>query len=377
MKQNENLTHRPAPPLTRAACPGLFLFLLSIAATAQSDSSSWNSRPGVSFSGFVDVFYAYDFNEPSNGYRQSFLYNHNRHNEFAVNLGLARIAALHPKYRANIALQAGTYVTDNYAAEPAALRHLYEANAGFSLSRNKKLWLDAGIFGSHIGFESAISKDSWTPTRSLPAENSPYYLSGAKISFIPDAHWELAAIVCNGWQRIKKTAGNSLPAFCTQVKYLHGDRLTLNWSTFIGTDDPDSTRRMRYFNNFYAQAQPAQRLGLIAGFDIGAQQSHKRSSAYEAWFSPVLIARCAVSDQWSCSLRGEYYDDRHGVIIDTGTPGGFKTSGLSFNTDYAPVPNLLCRLEARWFNSADKIFPGKNSSRRDDYFLLASLAASF
>ena len=353
------------------------LFIFCLTAQGQTDSSVWAQKLEISYSGYVDIFYAYDFNEPKTNYRQPFLYNHNRHNEFNLNLGLLKISAKHLKYRANIALQAGTYVMDNYATEQTALQYIYEGNAGLSLNKKNNLWIDAGIFGSHIGFESAISKDSWTLTRSLLAENSPYYLSGAKLTYNPNEHWELAALICNGWQRIKKVSGNSLPAFCTQIKYIKGDRLTFNWSTFIGTDDPDTTRRMRYFNNVYVQSQLTKKLGFIAGFDIGGQQIKKDNADYTVWFSPVIIVRYLWTDQWSTALRAEYYQDKEGVIIITGTPNGFKTSGLSLNIDYSPFKNIAWRLEGRWLTSTDKIFPSQNKNANDNFAFVSSIAVSF
>lgn len=353
------------------------LFIFCLTAHGQTDSSLWTQKPEISYSGYVDIFYAYDFNEPKTDYRQPFLYNHNRHNEFNLNLGLIKVSARHLKHRANIALQAGTYVMDNYATEPTALQYIYEGNAGLSLNKKNNLWIDAGIFGSHIGFESAISKDSWTLTRSLLAENSPYYLSGAKLTYNPNEHWELATLICNGWQRIKKVSGNSLPAFCTQIKYIKGDRLTFNWSTFIGTDDPDTTRRMRYFNNFYVQSQLTNKLGFIAGFDIGAQQIKKDNGDYNVWFSPVIIFRYLWTDKWSTALRAEYYQDKDGVIIATGTPNGFKTRGLSLNLDYSPDKNIAWRLEGRWLTSTDKIFARQNKNVNDNFTIVSSIAVSF
>jgi hypothetical protein len=52
------------------------------------------------------------------------------------------------------------------------------------LSKKQNLWLDAGIMPSHIGFESAVSADCWTLTRSLLAENSPYYETGIKLGYV-------------------------------------------------------------------------------------------------------------------------------------------------------------------------------------------------
>ena len=353
------------------------LFILSLTALGQTDSIIWGQKPKVFYSGYVDLFYAYDFNEPNSNYRQNFFYNHNRHNEFNLNLGLLKVSVQHLKYRANITLQSGTYVIDNYAAEPAILQHIYEGNLGLSLNKKNNLWLDAGIFASHIGFESAISKDSWTLTRSLLAENSPYYLSGVKLTYNPNDHWEFATLICNGWQRIKKVSGNSLPALGTQIKYTNGDKLIVNWSTFIGTDDPDTTRRIRYFNNFYVQSQLTKKIGFIVGFDIGAQQTKKDSSAYNVWFSPVIIVRYSLTNKWSASLRVEYYQDENGIIIDTTSPNGFKTSGLSLNLDYSPVKNVAWRLEGRWLNSLDKIFQRQNNYINDNYFLVSSIAVSF
>ncbi len=305
-----------------------FCFAYSSLAQSQADSINiWQQKPVLNLSGFIEVFYVYDFNESTTDFRLPFLVNHNRHNEFNLNLGFAKLSAEHKNYRANLALQTGTYANDNYAAEPGLLKNIFESNIGISLNRKNNLWLDAGIFGSHIGFESAISIDNWTLTRSILAENSPYYLSGAKLTFNLNNKWELAALICNGWQRIKKVSGNSLPSFCSQIKVSPSGKVMLNWSTFIGTDDPDTTRRMRLFNNLYGQFLFTEKFGLITGFDIGAQQRVKGSSAYDFWFSPVLIAQYKINKTLKTAIRTEYYQDETGIIIPTGTTNGFQTTG--------------------------------------------------
>jgi hypothetical protein len=214
-------------------------------------------------------------------------------------------------------------------------------------------------------------------TRSILAENSPYYLSGAKLTFNPNDKWEFVALICNGWQRIKRITGNSLASFGTQIKFTPSDKITFNWSTFIGTDDPDTTRRMRYFNNFYGQLMLSDKLGLIVGFDIGAQQKIKASSNLDFWFSPVIITRYAFSEKWATAFRAEYYHDETSIMIPTGTTNGFKTSGLSLNFDYAPKSNLLCRIEGRWLKSKDNIFVQVNSFTQNNVFIVTSIAINF
>ncbi len=352
------------------------LIFSSSSISAQVDST-WQEKPQLNISGFADVFYVYDFNQPQGTERQAFLFNHNRHNEFNLNLGLVKLNVEHSKYRGNFALQTGTYANDNYAAEPGLLKNIFEANIGISLNKKNNLWLDAGVLPSHIGFESAISMDNMTLTRSLLAENSPYFLTGAKLTFNPNNKWKIAGLIVNGWQRIQRLEGNSLPSFGTQVTYGPTDKVTLNWSTFIGTDDPDTTRRMRYFNNFYGQFQLTEKFGLIAGLDIGTQQRTKNSSVYDFWFSPVIIGQYTINYHWKTAVRAEYYQDETGIIIPTTTMNGFQTRGLSLNLDYSPNQNIICRIEGRWLNSKDTVFETKSNLTNDNFIIGASIAIKF
>lgn len=354
-------------------------FTSTIAAQKDSTNSEvWAQDPEINLSGFVDVYYVYDFDKPTSGYRHPFLYNHNRHNEFNVNLGFVKLNVDHIKYRANLALHAGTYVEDNYASEPGMLKNFSEANIGISISKKNKLWLDVGILPSHIGFESAISMDNTVLTRSLLAENSPYFMAGAKITYKPNTKWELAAMALNGWQRIKRVSGNSLISGGSQIKFCPSDKLTLNWSTFVGTDHPDVARRMRYFNNFYAQIQIKKRVNLIAGFDIGFQQAQKHSSDYEHWFSPVVIAQYSFSDKWKMAVRAEYYRDLERNIIPVVTLYGFEMLGASLNLDFAPSKNILCRVEGRWLGSDDPYSPFYPSwEDSQNFFIGTSIAMKF
>jgi hypothetical protein len=350
--------------------------LISFSISAQNDST-WQEKPELNLSGFLDVFYVYDFNKPDGSERQAFFFNHNRHNEFNLNLGLVQLELNHKKYRANFALQTGTYANDNYVAEPGLLKSIFEANIGISLNSENNLWLDVGVLPSHIGFESAISMDNMTLTRSLLAENSPYFLTGAKLTYQPNAKWEIAALMVNGWQRIQRLEGNSMPSFGTQVTYYPSEKTTLNWSTFIGTDDPDATRRMRYFNNLYGQFKLTEKFNLITGFDVGIQQQSKASSNYDFWLSPVIIGQLAINQNWKAAVRAEYYKDETGIIIPTQTTNGFQTSAFSINMDYAPTSNIMWRIEARWLDSKDAIFEKQNTTTTTNFFVGTSLAIKF
>ena len=350
----------------------LVLILLVLKSVAQD-----TSKAVVTLSGFTDVYYVYDFSKPSTTKRLPFLYNHTRHNATSLNMGFIRMEVDHRLYRANIALMSGTYAYDNYIAEPELLKHVYEGHGGFALDAKSKWWVDAGVFGSHIGFESAVSKDNPTLTRSLAAENSPYFLTGAKLSYKKDSLWEYAVLVCNGWQRIQMVQGNSLPAVCTQVKYGSSDKVLLNWSTFVGTDDPDTLRRMRYFNNLYFQMAVTKQFHLTAAFDIGYQQTIKHGKAYSNWFTPILIGRYSFNSRYALAVRGEYFNDQDGVIIANPFGKQFDVIGTSINFDYSPVANAMWRIEGKWYTSSSTQFAATGWQARNNFALTTSFAIGF
>lgn len=325
---------------------------LSISAVAQEKQA-----PAWVVSGYLETYYSYDVNRPVNNTKPAFLYNHHRNNEVNVNLGMVKIGFSNEHLHSNIALGTGTYMNANYTAEPGVLKNIYEANAGVRLSGKANLWLDAGILPSHIGWESAIGKDCPTLTRSIAAENSPYFETGIKLGYSsPNEKWQLSAFLLNGWQRIQRIDGNTTPALGTQVMYKPSAKITLNSSSFIGNDKPDSIKQMRYFHDLYGNFQLSDRWSLLAGFDIGFEQLAKGSSKMNTWYTPVLIAKYAPDKRLSISARGEYFSDKHGVIINTGTPGGMQTWGISANIDYRISEHAMWRIEARQLDNTDAIF---------------------
>jgi hypothetical protein len=350
-----------------------FLFI-----TGRSFAQTDSLPPKLTFSGYVETYYSYDFGNPTDHNRPGFIYAFNRHNEINLDLGYVKAAYESKNVRANLALATGTYMNANYAAEPGVLKNIYEADAGVKISNRKNLWIDAGIMPSHIGFESAVSKDCWTLTRTILADNSPYFETGAKISYTSDnGKLFLSALVLNGWQRIQRLDGNNTRAFGHQLTYKPNDKITLNSSSFIGNDKPDSVRQMRYFHNFYGIFQITDKFAITTGFDIGAEQKAKGSSSYNTWYSPVLIAKINVNAKNSFAFRGEYYSDKNKVIIFSVTPNGFQTWGYSVNYDYLIRENAVWRLEARGFSSKDKVFMKDGIPENNNFVVTTSLVVSF
>jgi hypothetical protein len=351
----------------------LVLSLHGINLVAQQDSLN----PTVTLSGFMDVYYAYDFDKPSSNRRPDFTYNHTRHNEVNINLAFIKASVNNKYMRANLALMTGTYANANMAAEPGVLKNIFEANIGFKLLKNKNIWLDAGVLPSHIGFESAISKDNITLTRSLAAENTPYYESGAKLSYVTkNEKLTIAAYLINGWQHIEKQAYNSKPAYGLQLLYNDNKHITINYSNFYGNEKPDSVAQYRFYNDFYF-IYKSDRFSFIQGMGYGLEQDAPKSTTYNHWLSPVTKMEYNITKKLGLGLRFEYYQDRKGVIISTNHINGFNLYGYSLNLDYFAYKNIWLRVEGKYYSSKDAILKSNNVFYNSNFCLTSSLAISF
>ncbi|MCD0489552.1 porin [Pedobacter sp. MC2016-14] len=352
--------------------------LILAAALLTSSITFGQEEPKIKVTGYLETYFGYDFNKPSDNNRPGFIYSHNRHNEVNLNLGFIKGSYENGMVRANLAVMAGTYANANLAAEPGVLKNIFEANAGLKLSKSANLWLDAGVFSSHIGFESAISKDCWVLTRNISSENTPYYESGAKMTYITnDGKLTATALYLNGWQRMTRQTGNSQPAGGVQLSWKPTGKITVNYSNYLGTEGADSVRVRRFYHNVYGIFQLSDQFGVTLGFDYGTQQKVKGSSDKNEVLSPVAIAQYKINSKWAMAGRVEYYEDKNGVFIATGTANGFKTTGYSLNIDYAPISNAVVRLEGKLYNSKDAVFGREDQFVKHNALLTASFAVSF
>ena len=337
-------------------------------------------NPSFSISGFIDAYYSFDFAEPFTNEKPSFFYNHTRHNELSVNLALINMNYQTQKVRANVGLMAGTYAQYNLAHEQDLMRHIFEANAGVQLV--KDLWLDAGVFGSHLGFESAISSENITLTRSLMAENSPYYLSGAKLTYEGVENWTFLAVVSNGWQNMRESLGNNNKAIGTQVVFEPNGKLLFNYSNWLSDESSSKfifvdPRGYRIFNDAYLIYNPIRKMKIITAFDYGMEQNLLLRN-WNVWYAPAVLVGYDLHEKISTGARGEYYSDEHGVNISTGTANGFQTLGVSLNLDYKPVENAFFRIECKFLNSRDAIFQQQDFSyENNNVAITTSLAVKF
>ena len=347
----------------------LCILILGFPLVSFSQEEKIDPQP-FQISGFLEVYYGYDFNEPSQKKRLPFLYNHTRHSSPAVNLVMISGKYAQDRFRANLTLQQGTYAQDNYADEPAALRWIYEANLGIALDQDQNIWLDAGVLPSHIGFESAISKDNLTLSRSIIAENSPYFETGLKLGWEKSESWYFAFLYLNGWQRIQAIPGKNNPSFGTQATFRPNSNITLNWSAFLGTDQPLEAATSLFFSNMYVDFSLGERWKVMAAIDVGKRTQEDLTD--RNWWGLAVITQYRFSEEIAAALRYEYYHDPFLARADSGNNLGVETGGLSLNLDRKLGTWSIFRLEGRWLKSPVTFEQGISPALTENFFLLAS-----
>jgi len=330
----------------------------------------------IQFSGYMDVFYATNFRNNLNPENSPYFVNHNRNNQFNVNLAMLKAEYNSNSTRVVLAVQGGTYAFDNYTNEPDYLRILNQAFVGVKL--HKKLWLDAGIFDSYIGMESAVNTENLTYSRSLIADNSPYYFTGLKLNYLQSNRLKLKLIVSNGWQRISPKDNRGIPAVGTALTYNSIKGNEFNWSTYLGENN-DSVVAFRppvvvFFNNFYHKWQLSEKWKLWSGMDVGITDLFFSRLARQRpyWFGGAMILQYQWNEKWHTALRAEHYNDPNGTMTQRINGQRLQASGFSLNQDYT-IEEAKIRLEVKYLTNPNPVFRTENSFSNNSLMLMAGI----
>jgi hypothetical protein len=343
----------------------------------QSNSSFSQVKDSFSLQLFAEAYASSISNKPFANTRPGFHYHYTKANNVGLNMALAKAHYSSKRFRANLALMAGDYAKANLAAEEKWARNFYEVNAGFKLSANKEIWLDAGVLPSHIGAETAIGKDNAAATRSILADNSPYYETGLRLSYQPNPKWSFAVLALTGWQRITVPANQKSPAIGTQIVYTHSPKISFNQSTYAGQIFTGTTNVNRLYHNLYSIISLSKTTALTVAWDIGLQATEMNNSKYRVWNGmSALLRHQFKSGKWSSALRYERFIDNSNVLYSfpSNPVSRFNLHHASVNLDWLPVKNLLLRAEANYQQGEDPLFLKENRpvDRQFSAFLICS-----
>ncbi|MFM2315914.1 MAG: hypothetical protein RLZZ155_246 [Bacteroidota bacterium] len=331
-------------------------------------------KDSIHFSGYTEIYFSQDQHTWQDHQRPSFLYSHTSTNHVALNTAVLDFKYSSARVKTQLSLVEGTYANKVTSAEPIGFGALYVGNVSYKLSQHENFWMQAGVFPSHIGLESAIGFSNLSLSRSLPAENSPYYESGLSLQYgSKNNKWFASLLLLNGWQTMTLRAQQSRPDFGSQIQFKPNSKITLNHSTYFGEVPVLDSSQTRFFQNFYAQIQLKDNWTLQCQADYGIQETGKNGFD-KHWVTGFIGMAYKVNEKLSLVGRGELFKDKNNLVI-----AGVNNDlwGYSFNINYLLDKHLLLRAEWRNITSNNYTFAFQNFNEKQMNGLNLSLAAKF
>lgn len=327
---------------------------------ASMDTSSTEERKGkISIGGYADTYYAYNFNKPTNQ-ENPYAVSSSRHNEFNINLAFLDLKYISERVRVRLVPGFGTYMNNNYVNEPSNFQSIVEASVALKLFKTKNIWLEAGVIGSPYTNESYLSKDHINYSRSLAAENTPYYLSGAKLSIPISSKLIGHLYLLNGWQVIQ--TNNKFKSIGTQLEWRPNNSLLINWNTYMGDESyANPNYGLRFFTDVYIVYNPEHsKFSLTSCFYNGFQETKFFTGTdltANNWWQMNLALKYKLTDKFALSARGEFFNDPLNIIITPITGNmNFNCASATAGLNYNITQNAMLRIEGRGYWSGEKIF---------------------
>jgi hypothetical protein len=300
-------------------------------------SSFWES---LEFSGFVDGYYLWAFNEQDLQLR-NFDVNHN-----TFNLNYAEVAVGKPTSevsRAGFRLDVGAGDTADMvnAFEPGGtdyLKYVQQGYVSYLAPVGKGLSVDFGKFVTPHGAEVIETKDNFNYSRGLLfALAIPYYHTGFRLGYAVSDTVSVTGYLVNGWNNVRdnndaKTAGITLGLKPT-------GKLSVNQSYMVGKELTDEDGVRHIFDTVVSYSA-SDALSVIGNFDYGRDSV---GGIDVAWYGAAMGLKYQLNDTWAFSPRYEIFKDDDGFA--TGLAQTLQE--VTLTGEYKAPAGLIARFEFR------------------------------
>lgn len=189
----------------------------------------------------------------------------------------------------------------------------------------------------------------------------------------------MALLYLNGWQRsfFRRNDDQFKSSFGHQLTFKPNQSLTINSSSFLGSEKSNPYKLRRYFHNFYTIGQLNKEFSIAAGFDVGFEQIPTDLQHYHNWSSIYSFFRYQPVKTQSIAARIEYYNDSKNVLITLNPINRFRAWGYSINYDIQLNQFALWRIEARTLLSPNSIFYNQGIFSDRNLFFTTALSLGF
>jgi hypothetical protein len=338
----------------------------------------------TTLSGFVDVYYGQNFNNPagrSNGYR----FFDGATNSFGLNMVELVVdkapEATNSRTGYHVALGFGQAMNTVNGSEPSAGlgfdQYLKEAYFSYLAPVGKGLQIDVGKFVTPFGAEVIETKDNWNYSRGLLFTWAiPYYHFGARAKYTFNDKYALTGYLVNGWNNIidnntGKTGGlsfawNPNKKFGVTETYMVGPEQS-------STPTQSLNGNLRQLFDTVATVNATSKLSFLLNYDYGRGDRVDSLSHPVYWTGIAPYVRYAYNGTGAFTVRYEYFNDHDGFA--TGTAQHMNEFTTTFERLLAH--HIISRFEFRRDISNQPVFLKGNSPVKDQNTLTAGFVYTF
>ena len=234
-------------------------------------------------SGFVDTYYSYNFNTPAKacatvGGVAVFNCLHNfdvAHNAFSLNLAelsFEKKPATDSRggYRIDLNYGSAAAIVAGSDPSPTSInQNIQQAYVSYLAPAGKgTIQLDFGKFVTQHGAEVIETKDNWNYSRSLLFSLAiPYYHTGVRAAYSPNAKVTLGANVSNGWNNVVENNTGKTVGFMAILKPTAALSWTANY--MVGPEQTGNNSDVRHLFDTTIAYTASPTVSLMLNYDFG------------------------------------------------------------------------------------------------------------
>jgi hypothetical protein len=316
----------------------------------------------TTLSGFVDVYYGQNFNNPAsqtNGLR----FFDQGANMFGLNLVELVVdktpEATNSRTGYHVALGFGQAMNAVNGSDHAGLgfdQYLKEAYFSYLAPVGKGLQIDVGKFVTPAGAEVIETKDNWNYSRGLLFSYAiPYYHFGMRAKYAFNDKYSLNGMFVNGWNNV--TDNNTGKTYGIGFGWNPNKKFGIAQNYMAGPEQNNLNTNVRQLSDTVITYSPTSKLSFIVNGDYG--RGDRITDPVTAivshpvfWTGVAGYVRYAFSGTSAFSTRYEYYDDHDGFTTGTAQHLNEFTTTL----ERLVAHHIISRLEFRHDFSDQPVF---------------------
>jgi hypothetical protein len=351
-----------ATSVTSIAVPQNNLVSSPTTATAPAAPSLAGLLGPTSLSGFVDLYYSQNFNNPAsqtNGLR----FFDQSTQMFGLNMVELVVdktpEATNSRTGYHVALGFGQAMNAVNATEHGGLgfdQYLKEAYFSYLAPVGKGLQVDIGKFVTPAGAEVIETKDNWNYSRGLLFSYAiPYYHFGMRAKYAFNDKYALTGFFINGWNNV--VDNNTGKTYGVSFAWNPNKKFGITENYMAGPETNNLNNDWRQLSDTVITYSPTSKLSFIVNGDYG--RGDRITDPVTAIVSPPVFwtgvagyVHYAFSGTSAISTRYEYYDD----------PNGFTTGTVQHLNEFTATAerlvshHIISRIEFRHDVSNQPVF---------------------